>query len=129
VKPLAVAGAFHTRHMEPARATFAAAVAGVRFADPRQLLLSNLDGASMDTGEQVRERLVGQLVRPVRWDLCLTALEALAPALSVALPPAKTLAGVMKRQLPHLDVLPVNTERDLAAVRRRVPGGLISAGA
>ncbi|MEV6797606.1 ACP S-malonyltransferase [Micromonospora rifamycinica] len=129
VKPLAVAGAFHTRHMEPARATFAAAVAEVPFADPRQLLLSNADGLPIRTGEQARERLVGQLVRPVRWDRCLTALDALAPTLSVALPPARTLAGVLKRQLPHLDVLPVHHERDLDAVRRRVRGGLIGAGA
>lgn len=129
VKPLAVAGAFHTRYMEPARATFAQAVSVVPFRDPRQLLLSNVDGRLVATGAEVRDRLVGQLVRPVRWDRCLTALDELAPAVSVALPPAKTLAGVMKRQLPHLEVLPVNTDRDLAAVRRAMSGGLISAGA
>ena len=39
--------------------------------DPDLLLLSNADGTAVDRGGEVRDRLVRQLTRPVRWDLCM----------------------------------------------------------
>ncbi|MEU7058519.1 ACP S-malonyltransferase [Streptomyces sp. NPDC046197] len=116
VKPLPVAGAFHTPYMEPARQTFAAAAAAVPFQRPRGLLLSNADGEVLATPEVIRGRLVEQVVRPVRWDLCLLSLARLEPELTVSLPPAKTLAGILKRRHPELAVLPVNSARDVGKV-------------
>ncbi|MFF4345057.1 ACP S-malonyltransferase [Kitasatospora sp. NPDC001540] len=120
VKRLAVAGAFHTPYMESARQAFEEAAALVPFAAPNQLLLSNADGASVDDPAEIRRRLVGQLVGPVRWDHCLTQLASVAPQLTVSLPPAKTLAGILKRQHPELDVLSVTTSRDVTRVRERL---------
>ena len=115
VKRLAVAGAFHTRYMESARQAFAAAAAATAFHHPVQALLSNADGTVVTSPEEFRQRLVEQLVRPVRWDLCMATVGRLGPDSTACLPPAKTLAGIFKRQYPHLDVLSVNTPRDLAA--------------
>jgi [acyl-carrier-protein] S-malonyltransferase len=128
--------------MQAAQEDFSAAVAAVPFAAPRHLLLSNTDGTLVTTADDVRRRLVLQLTRPVRWDLCLATLDELAPDLTVAVPPAKTLTAVLRRQLPQLDVAPITGPRDLAVVRRRVAdraarpataheprGGLIRAGA
>ena len=120
VKFLSVAGAFHTRYMAGAQVAFAAAAAATDFRAPRQVLLSNADGAAVGSGADARERLVGQLVRPVRWDRCLDAVRAAAPEVAVALPPARTLSTILKRQLPQLRVLPVATDRDLAAVRDQI---------
>ncbi|MCN9243062.1 ACP S-malonyltransferase [Streptomyces sp. RY43-2] len=120
VKSLPVAGAFHTSYMESARRTFAAAADATHFAPPRGLLLSNADGEACATPEAVRERLVEQLVRPVRWDLCLLSLARLAPALTVSLPPAKTLTNILRRQHPGLAVLPVTTARDIGKVPARL---------
>lgn len=119
VKFLSVAGAFHTRYMAGAQAVFAAAAAATDFRTPRQVLLSNSDGAAVGSGDDTRDRLVGQLVRPVRWDRCLEAIRDAAPAAAVALPPARILTTILKRQLPRLPVLPMNTDRDLAAIRAR----------
>jgi [acyl-carrier-protein] S-malonyltransferase len=130
VKPLAVAGAFHTRHMRPARDVFAAAAAEVVFHAPRQLLLSNADGAEQATGEEVRARLVEQIVRPVRWDRCVDALTELAPTAVIALPPARTLTNLLKRR--RFTVASITTPRDLATAVARFAtptGGLINAGA
>ncbi|AUY50621.1 ACP S-malonyltransferase [Streptomyces sp. CB01881] len=120
VKPLPVAGAFHTPYMESARQAFAAAAGAVHFARPSQLLLSNADGTVVTSPEDVRRRLVDQVVRPVRWDLCLRTLAELAPELTVSLPPARTLANILKRQHPDFEVLSVNAPRDLTRAYERL---------
>ncbi|MFI1923166.1 MULTISPECIES: ACP S-malonyltransferase [unclassified Streptomyces] len=120
VKPLPVAGAFHTPYMESARQAFAAAAAATDFAAPRGALLSNADGEVVADPEEVRRRLVEQVVRPVRWDLCLETLARLAPGLTVSLPPARTLANILKRRHPELDVLPVNAARDIGKALVRI---------
>ncbi|MEV4559170.1 AMP-binding protein [Kitasatospora sp. NPDC049285] len=120
VKPLTVAGAFHTPYMESARQRVAAAAETVRFARPRQLLLSNADGALVEDPAEIRRRLVDQVVSPVRWDLCLTSLAALAPELTVSLPPAKTLASILKRQHPELEVLSLTSARDITRAQERL---------
>ncbi|MFD5078868.1 ACP S-malonyltransferase [Streptomyces sp. NPDC058371] len=120
VKALTVAGAFHTPYMESARRTVAAAAAAIRFDRPRGQLLSNADGEVVDTPEVIQQRLVDQVVRPVRWDLCLRTLARLAPAVTLSLPPARTLASILRRQHPELDVLSVNSARDLDKARTRL---------
>ncbi|RSS07808.1 ACP S-malonyltransferase [Streptomyces sp. WAC00469] len=120
VRPLRVAGAFHTPYMESARQAFAAAAQDAGFAAPRGLLLSNADGEATDSPEEIRRRLVDQVVRPVRWDKCLETLARLSPALTVSLPPAKTLTNILRRRHPELAVLPVATARDLGKVQDRL---------
>jgi [acyl-carrier-protein] S-malonyltransferase len=122
VKPLPVAGAFHTPYMESARQAVAAAAAEIPFARPRGFLLSNADGEVLGTPELVRERLVEQVVRPVRWDRCLATLARLAPEVTVSLPPARTLTNLLRRRHPELDVVPVNTARDIGKALARIAG-------
>jgi [acyl-carrier-protein] S-malonyltransferase len=117
VRALKVAGAFHTAYMEPARAAFGAAAAGVAVADPRLLLLSNADGTAVGTGAEVRDRLVGQLTRPVRWDLCQATLAGLGVTAILELPPAGVLAGIARRELPGVDIVKLRTPDDLPAAR------------
>lgn len=120
VKPLPVAGAFHTPYMESARQVFAKAAAATAFAAPRGPLPSNADGEVVTDPEEVRRRLVDQVVRPVRWDLCLHTLARLRPGPTVSLPPARTLANILKRRHPELDVLQVNTARDIGKALVRI---------
>ncbi len=132
VKPLAVAGAFHTRYMAPAQQAFAAAVASVTFHTPDRLVLSNT-GGFLSYATDVQDHLVAQLTRPVRWDRCLHALASLEPAIVIALPPARPLAGILRRHLPEPELLSVSSPRDLGAARRRLvadpDGGPIRAAA
>src|SRR5690606_17313675 len=73
VVPLAVAGAFHTRYMEPAVSDLREAAARTAPRDPGVVLLSNADGAAVAQGTQALDRLVAQVAQPVRWDLCQDA--------------------------------------------------------
>jgi [acyl-carrier-protein] S-malonyltransferase len=120
VRPLTVAGAFHTDYMEPARKNFGAVAAGVPVADPELMLLSNADGTAVARGEEARDRLVRQLTRPVRWDLCQATLRHLGVTALIELPPAGTLAGIARRELPGLETVKLRTPDDLPAARALV---------
>ncbi len=119
VVPLAVAGAFHTRFMAPARDALAAIATGVTVADPGPLLLSNADGAAVPGGSQMLQRLVEQVTAPVRWDLCQDTLAHLGVTAAIELPPAGTLTGLAKRHFRGTDIelLPLKTPDDLPAAR------------
>ncbi len=118
VRPLAVAGAFHTHYMNPAREALAAYAGDLAAADPRHILLSNADGAAVSRGSDLVSRLVEQVTRPVRWDLCLQTLRDLGVTAAIELAPAGTLTGIAKRELPGVELLAVKTPADLDAARR-----------
>ncbi|TAM85266.1 MAG: acyltransferase domain-containing protein [Jatrophihabitans sp.] len=117
VRPLAVAGAFHTHFMSPAETALAAFAATVAFADPDPILLSNADGAAVATGEDLRTRLVRQVTLPVRWDACLATCRDLGVTAALELAPGGTLTGIAKRELPGVELLAVKTPDDLPAAR------------
>ena len=120
VRALTVAGAFHTAYMEPARDAFGALAAGLPAADPHLMLLSNADGTAVDSGAEVVQRLVGQLIRSVRWDLCQATLRHLGVSAIIELPPAGTLAGLARRELPGVETVKLRTPDDLPAARALV---------
>jgi [acyl-carrier-protein] S-malonyltransferase len=121
VKSLAVAGAFHTPAMAPAEEALAAVADGVSTRDPERLLLSNADGTAVATGHEVVKRLVHQVTRPVRWDLCQATLRDLGVTVVVELPPAGTLAGLARRELKGpgkgIEIVALRSPDDLPAVR------------
>ncbi|MBQ0906484.1 acyltransferase domain-containing protein [Micromonospora sp. U21] len=117
---LQVAGAFHTPYMAPAETALAAVAAGIIPADPARILLSNLDGAAVDHGRDMVQRLVRQVTAPVRWDLCMRTLADLGVTGVIELPPAGTLAGLVKRELKGdgaPEIVTLNTPDDLPAAR------------
>jgi len=120
VRPLPVAGAFHTSYMAPAEAALHDYAAIMDVADPHHILLSNADGASVTTGAELVARLVAQVTRPVRWDLVLRTLRDLGVSAAIELPPAGTLTGIAKRELPGIELLALKTPADLAAARRLI---------
>lgn len=99
VRPLQVAGAFHTRYMASAEEALREHVAGISPADPTRPLLSNADGAVVTGGAEYLERLVAQVTKPVRWDLTMQGLVGLGVTATAELPPAGTLSGLVRREL------------------------------
>lgn len=117
LRPLPVAGAFHTSAMEPARVALQTAVIGLSVNDPGPRLLSNADGAVVSTGAEKVARLVAQVAAPVRWDLCQQTMAALGVTALLELAPGGTLTGLAKRTLPGVETFAVKTPDDLAAAR------------
>ena len=120
LRPLRVAGAFHTRHMAPAVDTLAAAAAGTTVRDPQLTLLSNLDGAAVASGAGWLSRIVAQVASPVRWDRCMATMAADGVTGLIELPPSGTLTGLAKRALPGVELLALKTPDQLDAARELV---------
>ncbi|MFC5906353.1 ACP S-malonyltransferase [Streptacidiphilus monticola] len=115
--PLAVAGAFHTHHMAPGVERLAAIAPGVPVADPVTAYVSNADGKTVEGGREVVARLVSQVANPVRWDLCMEALERLGATAVIEVPPAGTLTNLVKRNLKGVATLALKTPDDLDKAR------------
>ena len=118
LRPLTVAGAFHTVHMAPAVAALRAAAATVTVSDPRIALLSNADGAVVGTGAGWLDRIVGQVATPVRWDACMATMAAEGVTALIELPPAGTLTGLARRGLPGVTLAALKTPDDLDTARK-----------
>jgi [acyl-carrier-protein] S-malonyltransferase len=117
LRPLRVAGAFHTTHMAPAVETLAEAAAGTVVKDPSITLLSNADGAVVTSGKDWLNRIVAQIAAPVRWDLCMDTLSDLGVTALIELIPGGTLTGLAKRALPGVELLAMKTPDHLDAAR------------
>jgi [acyl-carrier-protein] S-malonyltransferase len=120
LRPLPVAGAFHTKHMAPAVSTLAGYAKAISTHDARTSLLSNADGMVVQSGRDYLARLVQQVSNPVRWDLCMQAMVDLGVTALIEVPPAGTLAGLAKRAMPGVEVLALKTPDDLEAARELV---------
>jgi [acyl-carrier-protein] S-malonyltransferase len=117
LRPLSVAGAFHTAHMAPAVDELREAAAMVPLADPVLALLSNRDGCVVRTGADWLERIVTQVSTPVRWDKCMQAMASLGITALIELPPAGTLTGLARRALPGIHLASLKTPDNLEAAR------------
>jgi [acyl-carrier-protein] S-malonyltransferase len=120
IRPLRVAGAFHTSHMAPAVVALAAAAAGVAVKDPAITLLSNRDGAVVTSGADWLDRIVSQVANPVRWDRCTATMSAVGVTALIELAPGGTLTGIAKRALPGIELLAMKTPDQLDAARALV---------
>jgi [acyl-carrier-protein] S-malonyltransferase len=116
VRKLATAGAFHTRYMASACDGYAAAADGVRTSEslaPATTLLSNADGQPVASAADAMSKLVAQMTRPVRWDLCTDTMRRLNVTAIVEFPPAGALAGIAKRELRGVPTHAVKSPADL----------------
>lgn len=119
VRPLAVAGAFHSEFMAPAEAQLRSwtQTGALVATTARRPMLSNADGATVADGNDLVRRLVGQVTRPVRWDLCTDAMVELGVTTVIELAPGGTLTGLAKRAMKGVELVPVKTPADLDAAR------------
>lgn len=117
VRKLATAGAFHTHYMASALDGYSAAAQSVTAGEPSTTLLSNADGQPVESAGDAMTKLVAQLTRPVRWDLCTATLrtrfENTEVAAIIEFPPAGTLVGIAKRELRGVPTHAVKTPADL----------------
>jgi len=111
LRRLDVAGAFHTRAMASAASEFASLVAGLSPHPAVCDVVANADGALLRDGRELLDRLVGQLTRPVRFDLCLAAATGATSAVELA--PGGVLTALVKRALPGLPCTALKTTDDL----------------
>jgi [acyl-carrier-protein] S-malonyltransferase len=117
LRPLQVAGAFHTEHMAMATGALRGAARNVTVSGPVMTLLSDADGAAVRSGQDWLNRIVNQVSAPVRWDECMRSMAGLGVTALIELPPAGTLTGLAKRALPGADLLALKTPDQIPAAR------------
>lgn len=122
VIPLQVAGAFHTRYMQPAVGRLELFAAGLEKNDPTLPIWTNRDGSRVESGAHFVELLVGQVSSPVRWDLTMDALAAAGVTGIIELAPAGALVGLAKRGLKGVPAVAVKTPDDLDAAFALIDG-------
>jgi len=115
MKQLNVAGAYHSRLMEPARAAFEAFLGGVAFAPPRYRILTNTTGKVVSDPAEIREALVRQVVSPVLWEDCMRGAAAAGATEFWELGPGGVLAGLARRTERSWRLRSFSEYADLAA--------------
>lgn len=113
VIPLNVGAAFHTPLLREAAQALAPDLGTAPFADTTTPVLSNVDGKPYTDGEGWRERLVTQLVVPVRWGRTMQTLVDLGADTFVEVGPGSTLTGLAKRGAPGVTLRNIATPDDL----------------
>lgn len=122
VIPLQVAGAFHTKYMEPAIARMRAVAQTLEPQDPLTTIWTNRDGSKVDSGAEFLDLLVGQVSSPVRWDRTMESFAAAGVTGIIELAPAGALTGLAKRGLRGVPTVAVKTPADLEAARALLDG-------
>lgn len=97
VMPLNVAGAYHSRLMEPARAEFEKFLQGVEFKRPSMAVFTNTTGQAISEPAALREALVKQVVSSVLWEDCMRSAASAGASEYWELGPGGILSGLAKR--------------------------------
>jgi [acyl-carrier-protein] S-malonyltransferase len=109
VKPLNVAGAYHSRLMASARDTFATYIKTFDFKTPEIAVYSNATAERVEAPEAIKEALVQQIVASVRFEECLRRAASdndLTEFYECG--PGKVLTGLARRTDKNLNVTAVS---------------------
>ncbi len=115
VRPLPVAGAFHTGQMATAAVALTEVARQIAPAAPSAPVVANADGMAYVDGPSLLSTIVGQVAAPVRWDACQRTFAALGVTGLLELAPGGTLTGLARRELPAVATFAVKSPGDLDA--------------
>ena len=123
--PLKVAGAYHSRLMEPARLEFAAALAHAagHFRAPHVPVVANRSAMPARVPSDILTLLADQVTHSVRWVECIELLATeLGATLFLELGPGNTLAGMVPRIVPGVEVMSAGDAAGVKAMAERLKG-------
>ena len=118
---LNVSGAFHSPLMQPARDGLRAALDAARFSDPTFDVFANVDGQPVRDGATAKQKLLDQLVSPVRWTAEITEMAKRHPdAVYVEMGPGNVLVGLVKKIAPTVKTMTCGTAAEVNALLEAV---------
>jgi len=114
--PLATAGGFHSKFMQPAREKLAAVLDGITFGTPKFPVLSNVTGKphAADPGA-IKAMMLEQVTGTTNWAADVAAARDLGCGMFVEFGPGKVLSGLVKKIDPALAVANVADRPSLEA--------------
>lgn len=114
-KMLPMSAPSHCSLMKPAAERLRAALAGVAIRAPSVPVVQNADVEAFADPDRIRQALVEQLYRPVRWIETVRHFEAQGVTRLVECAPGKVLAGLAKRTAPALALAAITDSAALDA--------------
>ncbi|WPD19941.1 ACP S-malonyltransferase [Thermaerobacter composti] len=123
---LPVSAPFHCRLMEPAAQRLAEVLAQVPLRPARIPVVANVTAEPVTDPERIRELLVQQVHRPVRWEQSVRRMQAEGITRLVEMGPGKTLTGFARRIDRSLEAVPAGTVEEILALVARPEGGLLA---
>ena len=119
IRPLAVAGAYHSPLMASATSKLEPYLREVTIRPPRVPFYANVSGSRVEDPEEIRDGLLQQVESSVRWKSILGTLleEGLTEAYEVG--PGKVIRGLVRTMDRSVKVAPLGTAEDLAAVSQQ----------
>jgi [acyl-carrier-protein] S-malonyltransferase len=114
--PLPVSAPFHSSLLQPASEKLKAYLANIEFKAPSISVINNVDVAMLNDPTAIKDALVRQAAKPVRWHEIIQAMAAQGITQVVECGPGKVLAGLTKRINDQVTGLPVFDEASLNEV-------------
>jgi [acyl-carrier-protein] S-malonyltransferase len=105
----------HCSLMRPAAERLRERLAGLPVSAPKVPVVQNADVAAFDDPDRIRQALVEQLFRPVRWVETMRFLHAGGVTRIVECAPGKVLAGLVKRTVDGVEAVAITDSAALAA--------------
>jgi [acyl-carrier-protein] S-malonyltransferase len=111
---LKVAGAFHSRLMQPAYERLGEVLVQTPLHEPEFPVICNVDAQTVRSADEIRRTLAAQVTGSVRWADCVTyLLDDVGCDTFLELGPGTTLAGMIARIRKGTTVFSVGTPADL----------------
>jgi [acyl-carrier-protein] S-malonyltransferase len=123
VVELNVSGAFHSRLLKSASEGMEGVLRGVPIERPRCIFVANVTGGALDDPEDIRSRLVEQVVSPVRWVQCMKALVNRKASLCLEVGPGNVLRGLLRKIDPELKSMSAGTMSDIEKLPAAIATG------
>jgi len=114
--PLPVSAPFHSSLLQPASEKLKGYLANIEFKVPTISVINNVDVQILNDPSAIKDALVRQAAKPVRWQETIQAMAAQGITQVVECGPGKVLAGLTKRINDQVTGLPVFDEASLNEV-------------
>ena len=111
--PLPVSAPFHSSLLQPASEKLKGYLANIEFKTPTISVINNVDVQILNDPSSIKDALVRQAAKPVRWQETIQAMAAQGITQVVECGPGKVLAGLTKRINEHVIGLPIFDEVSL----------------
>ena len=114
--PLPVSAPFHSSLLQPASEKLKSYLTNIEFKVPKIAVINNVDVEVLNDPAAIKDALVRQAAKPVRWQETIQAMAAQGITQVVECGPGKVLAGLTKRINDQVTGVPVFDEVSLNEV-------------
>ena len=113
---LPVSAPFHCKLMNKATLVMNEEISKLNFKNPTNTLISNVTGKEISNSDELKELLIKQIERRVRWRESVLLMIDKGVNHFIEIGPGKVLSGLIKRIDRNVKVSAINTEEDIKLI-------------